>query len=122
MYRLVLCLVFVASTLATPRPATAAVVEFYDTIDFAEVAQHNSNVSGSPPTLSLHGILAGGSTPVTRTYLFFPNSGTEGLEAAMHCHRLAVLVMSKPGKFQFAIHGSNFPTTAGGCRLTLVAP
>ena len=123
MYRFVLCLVFAASTLATPRSATAAVNESYDTIDLAELTQRNPNFTFSPPTLTLRGIPTGASAPVTRTYVFAQSStATENLEAAMYCHRLAVLAMSKPGKYQFAIHFSNTTSVNVGCRLALITP
>ena len=119
MYRLVLCLVFVASTLAAPRPATAAVTDFYDTVDFVEITARDATQPTTPASLVLRGIPAGGNAPVTRTYRFQDARATgDGLEMALHCNRLAVLAMSKPGKFQFAIHATGTPT----CRLTLVAP
>jgi len=120
MHRLALCLVFVALTLTAPRPAAAAVTDFYDTIDLAEVTQRDFSHNA---TLTVRGILAGTSAPVTRTYAFSDTgaTGTDGI-TAMHCQRLALLVMSKPGKFQFGI---GLPTVSGfatGCRITSVAP
>jgi hypothetical protein len=120
MHRLALCLVVITSTLAAPRPAVAAVADNYDTIDFAEVNPRDSSF-GSSPTLTLQGILAGTSAPVTKTY-FFNNSGnTEGVDTALQCQRLALLVMSKPGKFQFGI-GRPGSGSAGSCRITRVTP
>ena len=121
MYRLLLCLVLVTSTLATPRSAAAAVTDFYDTVDAVEYSKRDPN-GLSNATLHVRGVLSGGSAPVTRAYVFINTaSTTEGPELAMHCHRLAVLAMSKPGKFQFAI-GPGPSTSATGCKLTLVTP
>ena len=122
MHRLALCLVFVTSTLAAPRPAAAAVSDLYDTIDLAEVSQRDN--SSSNPILTVQGILAGTSAPVTRTYFFNSSSGlgADGLETALHCQRLALMVMSKPGKFQFGIGRPELAGSARGCRITRVAP
>jgi hypothetical protein len=123
MHRLVLCLVFAASTLSTPRRATAAVTDVYDTVDSVELTQSQFVAGSRVSTLVLRGILTGENAPVVRTYRFIQSGeGVDGLAAAMHCQRLAVLAMSKPGKFQFAIHAPNINTSAGGCRLSLVAP
>jgi len=122
MYRLALCLMLVASVLATPRPSIANVIDSYDTVEFVEANNRNSEISGGPPSLTVRGIPAGGSAPVTKIYRFFNSSAViDGVEAALHCQRLAVLAMSKPGKFQFAVV---LPAqlNASGCRLTLVAP
>jgi hypothetical protein len=118
MYRFPLCLMLFASTLAAPRPAAAVVSDFYDSVDFVEVDKRNCS-EGCEPSLTVRGILAGTSTSITRVYLF-TNSGnnTEGVETALHCQRLALLAMSKPGKFQFAIGPFR---NASGCRLTAVA-
>lgn len=121
MYRLALCLVFVTSMLAVPRPAAADVADLYDTIDSAEV---NQSAFDHGPQLTVRGILAGTSAPITRTYSLQDRgaTGTDGLNMVLHCQRLALLVMSKPGKFQFGI---GHPTVAGfatGCRITRVAP
>jgi hypothetical protein len=122
MHRLVLCLALVTSSLAAPRHAIAAVTDFYETLDFVEINRSDCSV-GCHPSLSVRGILVGGSAPVTRVYKFGASSSTDadGLQTAMHCHRLAMVVMSKPGKFQFAI-GPLGNVLAQGCRLTLIAP
>jgi hypothetical protein len=119
MYRVALCLVLIASTLAIPRPATAAVTEFYETVDFVEVDKRNCSL-GCLPSLTIRGVLVGGGAPITRTYTFANGgNGTEGVDTALQCQRLAVLVMSKPGKFQLGV--GPLPG-ASGCRLTLVTP
>jgi hypothetical protein len=123
MYRLILCLVLVTSTLVTPREATAAITDFYDTIDSAEVNQRDCGAPGCPVRLTVRGIRAGTSVAGTGVYTFNQgNSSAENVEAALHCHRLAVLVMSRPGKFQFGIGNDPSAGLARGCRLTLVTP
>ena len=105
-HRLVTCFVITSLSVAAPRPAAAEATDVYDTVDSVEV---------NTGRLVLIGIPAGGTTPVTTTY----NFGFSDM--AMHCQRLAVVAMSKPGKFQFAIGPSgNFIAT--GCKLTLRAP
>jgi hypothetical protein len=122
MYRVALCLALVASTLATPRTAGAVATDSYDTVDAVEFNRRDPNFAGNP-SIQVRGIPAGGTTPTTRTYFFtsFSSNPTDGVESATHCHRLAVLAMSKPGKYQFAI-GPGGSSTATGCRLTLVTP
>jgi len=119
MHRLALCLVIVASTVVAPRPAAAAATDVYDAVDAVELINNDSTFSTSP-SLTLTAIPAGGTTPITRTYGF--NGGVAlALDTAMQCQRLAVVAMSKPGKFQFAIGtiGSNF---VRGCKLIVRAP
>lgn len=124
MRRFLQCLVLVISTLAIPRSASAVITDFYDTVDFAEISRRNFNFSGGPPTLTVRGVLSSGTAPTTRTYIFNVSTSTDqsGLDTAMHCHKLAVLTMSKPGKFQFAISAPSQFLTDVGCRLTLVTP
>jgi hypothetical protein len=123
MHRLAICLVIAAVSLAAPRPAAAVAVDVYDTVDSVEIDNSNSSVSGSPPTLQVTGIPAGATTPITRTYTFFASAAgvAVAVDTAMHCQRLAVVAMSKPGKFQFAI-GPAPSFTAHGCKLILRTP
>lgn len=123
MHRLAICLVIALVSLAAPRPAAAIATDVYDTVDSVEIDNSNSSLSGSPPTLQVTGIPAGATTPVTRTYTFFASAAGVGVDTAMHCHRLAVVAMSKPGRFQFAIgQGTVSGNSARGCKLILVAP
>lgn len=116
-------LIFVA-----PRPAladaTAATV--FDTVDSVELDQRE-NCPTSPSACFTHtivivtGILSGRSTPNTRSFNFVDKA-----DIAAHCQRLAMLAMSKPGKYRFGI-GSDGPFPGGSrgngaCSLTLVNP
>ncbi|HEY0477104.1 MAG TPA: hypothetical protein VGD37_06250 [Kofleriaceae bacterium] len=122
MHRLTLCLVIALSSLAAPRPAAAAATDVYDTVDSVEVNNSDFNFGSAPATVVVVGILAGGTTPSSRTYNFGNNNSVPGaVDTAMHCQRLAVVAMSKPGKFQFAI-GPGPGVTAHGCKLILRAP
>lgn len=121
MHRLTLCLVIASSSLAAPRPAAAAATDVYDTVDSAEVNNADSNF-GNNPTLTVVGIPAGGTTPFSRTYFFSGPLSPATLDTAMHCQRLAVIAMSRPGKFQFAIGPGPSSGSAHGCKLILRAP
>jgi hypothetical protein len=79
-----------ADDLPNPAPGTASAT--YDTVDAIEV-------SGS--TIVVTGIISGQTTPTRLLYSIQDASGTTGTAAA-RCDRLALLAMSKPGKFQFA--------------------
>ena len=115
MHRLVICLVVCASTLAAPRHAAATIATItFDTIDAVEL---NNECCGKV-NLVVTGILVGEGTPTTRTFTFQNDSAVDAA-ATLHCERFAVIAMSRPGKYQFAI-GSVF--NAGACRLILRTP
>jgi hypothetical protein len=110
-HRIATCLVIALSSLAAPRPAAAAATDVYDTVDSVEL-----NDGAVAATLVVTGIPAGGTIPIATTYSFGGFHDT-----AMHCQRLAVVAMSKPGKFQFAI-ATGSPTAPHSCKLSLRAP
>jgi hypothetical protein len=92
-------LAIVATTLVTssaafaedlPAPGTASAT--YDTVDAVEVR-------GS--FIVVTGIISGQATPTRLQYSIQDQSAQTG-EAAARCDRLALLAMSKPGKFRFA--------------------
>jgi len=119
MHRLAICVVFASSSLAAPRPAAAAAAtDVYDTVDSVEI--DNRPDSPQVPTLVVTGILAGQTRPGTARYFFSSLGSPSDLDTAMHCQRLAVVAMSKPGKFQFAITPPS--TNAHGCKLILRTP
>src|SRR5262245_16328871 len=95
MIRLCICLVFVSLSVATLRPAYADVVDVYDAVDAVEMTVRTNNDDRT--ALQVTGILTGQTTPVTRTYVFIDTQ----TDVVIQCQRLAVLAMSKPGKFQF---------------------
>jgi len=99
--------------LARPSAAFAADgdVTAYDTVDALQVIALDT-------VIQVTGIIAGQSAPTTTSYRVGTSSGPS---AGARCDRLALLAMSKPGKWQFAVidveSGILFE-----CRLTLRAP
>jgi hypothetical protein len=123
MHRLAICVVLASSILVAPRPAAAAVTDFYDTIDAVEVNNLDPNAAGDRSVLTVTGILTGQTAAITRVYIFANANPPANVDMAMHCHRLAVLAMSKPGKFQYAIGPGPFSgTIAHGCKLIARTP
>lgn len=106
--QLATCLAIAALTMISPEPARAAQgdVTVYDTVDAVETL-------GSQMTVT--GIIAGQGAPSTTRY----RVGTTE-EGAARCDRLALLAMSKPGKFQFALVEFSFSPFA--CRLIVRTP
>lgn len=96
--RLVACVAFVALFPIPMGLAVGAVFAntpaVYETVDAVEVAGG---------VITVTGITVGHSTPTTLVYEVDGDScGGRSVEAAARCDRLALLAMSKPGKFQFA--------------------
>lgn len=116
MHRLVMCLMVCVLTFAVPWHAAAAIspTTTFDTVDAVEL----QNDCCSVVNLVVTGILAGGSTPTTRTFAFANNSATDAAPA-LRCERFAVIAMSKPGKYQFAVGTQG---SAGACKLILRTP
>jgi hypothetical protein len=112
-HRFAFCLALVALTTVLPRPISATVVSIttFDTVDAVEI--NNGPSGGSAVFLVITGILAGQSSPVTATFFF--NGGA----TALQCERFAIIAMSKPGKYQFAVGASD---ASGACRLILRTP
>jgi hypothetical protein len=130
-YRLAICLVIASLALAAPRPvsADANIQAVYDTVDSVEIKNHdtsgttNCGVSGfcTHALVVVTGIRAGESTPSTQTFNFGINA-----DMATRCERLAMIAMSKPGKYQFGIGSDALNGAAanghGDCKLILVTP
>jgi hypothetical protein len=115
-HRPAVCLAIALLTLAASRPTAASVfTTVFDTVDTVEV-----NVDLSNANLVIQGIPAGGSTPITRSFNFGSNSNAASLPSAARCERLALAVISKPGKYQLAFGTSNNGLPA--CKLILVTP
>ncbi len=92
MFRLVAtCCAIAAFTFGQPLSAMAdpGPITTYDTVDAVGV---RGNV------ITVTGIISGQGAPTTTTY-----STSGGDPTAARCDRLALLAMSKPGKFQFAV-------------------
>lgn len=121
MFRLVaMCCVFATVTFEALLPATAAIgaTTTYDTVDAVEVLADQIRITG---------IISGQDAPSTRQYEIWgspPSSQTGGPTdvAASRCDRLALLAMSKPGKFQFGLTPEiNFPLRHS-CKLIVRTP
>lgn len=114
MFRLVvMCCAIAAFTFAGLPPAVAAFGDTttYDTVDAVEVLGNQIRVTGiisgqSAPSTTLYGIVSSGSDDV----------------AASRCDRLALLAMSKPGKFQFALVEELTTPRRFGCKLIVRTP
>jgi len=94
---LVTCLTITALTFVSPAPAAAATYAsssaVYDTVDAVEILEVAS-------TITITGIISGQSSPSTLSY----NLHLSTTESASRCDRLALLAMSKPGRFQLAMN------------------
>ncbi|HEX3763702.1 MAG TPA: hypothetical protein VHW23_33625 [Kofleriaceae bacterium] len=117
---------FTAATLISAVARTVAadpLTVTYDTVDAAEVVHRDGCAGGCfiHTVVVVRGIPRGQSTPVSQPFDFGDKS-----DMALHCQRLAVLAMSKPGKFQFVIGSDTNPNGSsvghGLCQLTLVSP
>lgn len=114
-------LIFVA-----PRPALAdaSASTVFDTVDGVELDQVGMCDFGcvTHTIVRVTGIRSGHSTPNTVSFDFVDKA-----DIAAHCQRLAMLAMSKPGKYQFGIGADGTFTSEttvghGACSLTLVNP
>jgi hypothetical protein len=93
-----------------PNPATTSAT--YDTVDTVEVWG---------TLIVVTGIISGQATPTRLLYNILDQSGASGI-AASRCDRLALLAMSKPGKFRFAAVLIDSSFTRFSCRLILRTP
>jgi len=119
---LVTCLAIIAFSFVSPTPAIAATQAtssaVYDTVDAVEIRSSASEA----PLVVITGIISGQSAPSEFSYqiLTFSNPTTDN---GARCDRLALLAMSKPGKFQLAMNrivdsfGFGF-----GCKLIVRTP
>lgn len=127
-HRIAVGLAIASLTFMVPRPAAAATgTTVFDTVDSVEGYHQNGNGGGF--TLTVKGIIVGGTTPTTLTFNFyngFTNSDSVNSTLVERCERFAVLVMSKPGKYQLSIawDDSNVNNIKynRGCKLILRAP
>lgn len=111
MPRLTAVALVLAALVAAPRVAAAETVfAAYDTIDAYDVRPNGG--------IRITGILAGASAPTTTLYNVGSSSTTT--DNSMRCDRLALLAMTKPGKFQFFLIEDGFGPLS--CRLKLRTP
>jgi hypothetical protein len=126
MYRLAICFVTASLVLAAPRPgaADASILTVFDTVDSVEIQYVPicSTCSANHSVVMVRGIRSGSSTPTTSSFDF-----GQAADIATRCGNLAVIAMSKPGKYQFGI-GADTSSQTGGlgghgdCKLILVTP
>jgi hypothetical protein len=119
--RLLFCLVIASFAVAGPRSAAAdaSIQAVFDTVDSVEIVDHEPcSGCASHALVIVKGILTGASAPTSRTFDFSLN-----VASATRCEHLAVIAMSKPGKYQLGIGAQ--ADSAGGhgdCKLILVTP
>lgn len=93
--------------IATTLPAASAVADVtYETVD-AVMPQSTSR-------LTITGIKTGQSAPTTQEYILTT------LDISGRCERMAVLAMSRPGKYRLTMVGPQGSELT--CRLSLRAP
>jgi hypothetical protein len=109
------CVVLAVVSLLSAQPVIAAAgdVTLYDTVDEIRVSDERIIVTG---------IVAGQSVATTATYLILNNhiSSSPTDVAAARCDRLALLAMSKPGKFRFGVVEED--SRRFSCKLRVLAP
>ena len=120
-HRLASCLVITALALAPRRSAAdPGITAVYDTVDSVQIKNHDL-CSGciTHALVVVRGVRVGGSGPVTSSFDFGTNK-----DMATRCERLAVIAMSRPGKYQFGIGSDAFSPDGGhgDCELILVTP
>lgn len=107
-HRLSAFLVIASLTFLAPRTAAAAVSYTFDTVDAVEIVRPTTT---STPDVIVTGIQAGQTTPSSVTF------HVNNADFARDCERLAVIAMSKPGKYQFVLKISASSVDPGGCKL-----
>ncbi|HSS00566.1 MAG TPA: hypothetical protein VLM79_26085 [Kofleriaceae bacterium] len=108
---LIACLTLGALCLLSSQPARAAFgdVTLYETVDA---------INAVTTAIVVTGIIAGQSGPSTTRYSIRNlGSGGAAIDTAARCDRLALLAMSKPGKFQFGMVDDNGIATVFSCKL-----
>jgi hypothetical protein len=109
------CVVLAAVTILSAQPVRAAAgdITLYDTVDEIRVSDDRIIVTG---------VVAGQSAATTAAYSIVNNhtSGSPTDVAASRCDRLALLAMSKPGKFRFGVVEEEF--RGFSCKLRVLTP
>jgi hypothetical protein len=101
-----------AIALFSSRVVLADVV--FDTVDAVQ-----TSASSLPPTIRVTGIISGQSSPTTHS--FAVGFSSSSADVASRCDRLALLALSKPGKFQLVMVAPPLVSTFE-CKLVLRAP
>ena len=108
-HRFAACFAIASLTFVAPRPAAAeTITRTFETVEAVET--HDGL------WVTVTGILVGQTTPTTHSFVFHPY-----VDQAGRCERLAVIAMSKPGKYRFSI-GWEPSSGGGGCKLSLRTP
>jgi hypothetical protein len=114
---IIACLTLGALCFLSSQPARAAFgdVTLYDTVDEIRVVDLRLVVTG---------IIAGHSASSTATYQIRTTSVSNGatIDVAARCDRLALLAMSKPGKFQFGVVDESSGGAVFSCKLIVRTP
>jgi hypothetical protein len=115
---LVICVALAALCLISSQPVNAetGTVTLYDTVDAIKVSDSRITVTG---------IITGDSAPSTAVYTILSTSATNGGAidvAASRCDRLALLAISKPGKFQFGMVLEGNSGARFSCKLIVRTP
>jgi len=115
---LVTCLAIIALSFVSPTPAAAAATvatssAVYDTVDAVEL------LDGTLITVT--GVISGQSARSESIYQIFSIPNSDG---PARCDRLALLAMTKPGKFQFALNYNSTGAFEGmfNCKLIVRTP
>jgi hypothetical protein len=99
------------------RSAADATIQIvFNTVDSVEVKNQVACL-GCPlhALVIVTGIPTSSGTPFTRSFDFGTN-----LDMATRCEHLAVIAMSKPGKYQFGVGSDTDSGGHGDCKLILV--
>jgi hypothetical protein len=111
------CFTLGALCLLSSQPARAAFGEViaYDTVDAIKVVDTRIFVTG---------IIAGQGAPTTTKYEIRTAGVSSGaaIDVAARCDRLALLAMSKPGKFQFGLVDESSFGEQFSCKLIVRTP
>jgi hypothetical protein len=109
----IVALTFISSAaIAADPPVGGPAV--YDTVDAVSVGGRRIIVTG---------IIAGQTAPSTFQYTIFDDSNSSGTtDAANRCDRLALLAMSKPGKFRLSMEHPDSSSFTFRCTLTVRTP
>jgi hypothetical protein len=117
-HRLVACFVIATLMFAAPRRSAAdATIQFvFNTVDSVEIKNQVACL-GCPlhALVIVTGVPSSSGTPITRSFDFGTN-----LDMATRCEHLAVIAMSKPGKYQLGIGSDTDSGGHGDCKLILV--
>jgi hypothetical protein len=121
MHRFAICLVFASSLFAAPHAfaGEASIQVVFATVDSVEIRNHD-DCTGCTPVHALvvvRGVDVAGNGPFNHSFDFSANT-----DMATRCEHLAVIAMSKPGKYQFGIGSDAFGQGHGDCKLILVTP